>query len=280
MTETDMGNNITRRDALKRMALSIGGIIISPNILMGGDKNVFDRIFPKDNIVWDEDSFYIKRVIKVLKAIDFSFNKEANSKEKTFTCYSIVSPKNTRKCASLKIKRDADRMLIKLIRKGSYGYSQFLSVDEHLTNESDLISWNYSLSFSNAEDNKPFIGNRISGSGSLLNNHIRINENDCLKDYKTSTGRVMISWNSFDFIEKIAKDGNAVSCDFIDECDMYSGVRTFSPFKKAKVSLKCEQHNLYSWTLTGQGTIPVFYWLDEHSDLLFVNSGMNVFVRN
>lgn len=285
MIEIKMENGISRREALKRILLGMGGIMITPSALFAQCSNEdvvdLDETLDSTSDIWfGEDSFYIKRLGKVLNNIHTSFDIDLSSSERRFSCYSFVAlSNNIKQCASLNMKRESGLLSMDLVRLGSYGGNQHLLLNEKLSDQNKLSEWDYSLSFSNSSDKKPFIGDITKGSGRLVNNQILINEGGNEYLYKMITGDALISWSMFELIEHFANTAEPIVFDSIDECDCYSGIRTLKPYKKAKIIIDKEEYTLYGWLLTGCGVVPSFFWLNGDGKLLFVNSGMNVFIR-
>lgn len=284
MIEIKMENGISRREALKRILLGMGGIMITPSALFAQCSNEdvvdLDETLDSTSDIWfGEDSFYIKRLGKVLNKIHTSFDIDLSSSERTFSCYSFVAPNNIKQCASFKIKRESELLFMNLVRFGSYGVNQHLLLKEKLSDQNKLSEWDYSLSFSNSSDGKPFIGSVTKGCGRIIKNQIFINEGGNEYLYKLMTDDALISWSMFELIEHFANTAETIVFDSIDECDCYSGIRTLRPYKKAKILIDKEEYTLYGWLLTGRGVVPSFFWLNGDGKLLFVNSGMNVFIR-
>ena len=88
-----------------------------------------------------------------------------------------------------------------------------------------------------------------------------------------------MTWNLFEVVEEVSGTADRYDFDVIDEYDIYGGVRRLMPSKSAEIDIAGTRHVLKGWVVTGEATLPMFFWLAESGTLLFANSGMVVYVR-
>jgi hypothetical protein len=274
-------NKITRREALQKTVLLAGGLF-TPSLLRFGYGLMGSGSPAQTDAVTDEDIFFISRVAEALQNNPVEDAESALSVpyQHNYTIFFTVQKEHPVIKGAIAIEREPLGLAVKIIRKGTLEHHQFVNIRQTLT-KSSLIGtpaeWTYETRFS-TEDGKPLYGIPVTGHGYMKDGAVCVNELSHRRIYPLQKPDFTLSWNLMDAVQHVADTQLPLQFDVIDECDIYGGLKTLQLFKHAKVSINGTVRRLKSYILTGTGTLPRFYWLNENGRLLFVNSGMEVYV--
>ena len=269
---------ITRREAIGRMAWITGSLVLGPSLLEFGSE-----LLGKDvDALAQKDMFFIRRIGEAL--IDdesFRFDTQKACPEKLFRIYSIVHPGHPLSKGFLRLKHSEDTLTVGVTRNGSFGHHQYISIEQSVSGKfCEPSEWRYNSRLASKEDMAPLYGQPTEGRGKRVSDRMEIEEKNNVRRFDLKTKICTLTWNLFEAIGDIAGrvDGR-YDFDTIDEYDMYGGVKRLLPFKSAEIDVLGTKYRLKGWVVTGDATLPLFFWLNESGTLLFANSGMVVYVR-
>ena len=267
---------INRREAIKRMMLLTGSLVLGPSLLGFGSELLGKDI---ENLT-ENDIFFIRRIGEVLNSETSLFENEKNGTKKQFRIYSIVHPGHPAQKGLLQLERGESDLTVDVIRKGTFGHHQYIRIEQNVSGRlCEPAAWDYTSRFATQENTEPLYGKAIRGKGEKTGNSLSIRENDTRQRIDMQTDTCTLTWNLFEAIEELAAANEGLEFDTIDEYDIYGGVKKLRPFKSAEIDISGKIHYLRGWLLTGTATLPLFFWLDRSGHLLFANSGMVVYVR-
>lgn len=268
---------ISRRKALKRMALYAGGALLSPG-LFGFAQEAFGRGAVR---MTDEDRFFIRRIAEVVAfgagTVGSGNGLAAGGR---FAIYSIVHAGHPVRKGTLTFDRQPDGLIVDVCREGSFGHHQYTQITERTAGDFfEPLSWDYVSRLSERPGSMPLYGVPIAGRGRVEMNMIVFQENDTERRIEPQSDNVTLSWNLFPAVERLSGSEKSYRFDVIDECDIYGGPRLLRPYRQAVLEMGGRQHRLYGWIAAGHAAVPWFFWLDDAGKLLFANTGMVVFVK-
>lgn len=269
--------NMTRREAIKRMAWITGSLVLGPSLLEFGSE-----LLGKDiGKMTEKDLFFIRRIGEVLIKED-SFHCDASPKcsEKSFRIYSIVHSGNPLNRGTLRLKHTEKDLSVNVVRNGSFGHHQYISIEQNVSGRfCEPSEWRYNSRLATDGNAFPLYGQPTEGTGKRVSDHMEIEEKNSVSRVALKTKICTLTWNLFGAIENVAGTADQYDFDTIDEYDVYGGVKRLKPFKSAEIDIDGMKRTLNGWVVTGNSTLPLFFWLNESGSLLFANSGMVVYVR-
>ena len=268
---------ITRREAIKRMGWMTGALILGPSLLEFGSE-----LLGKDiGKMTEKDLFFIRRIGEVLVNEDsFRFDAVQKGTEKWFRIHSIVHPGHPWNMGSLRLERGENELSVEVVRNGSFGHHQFVRIEQTVSGRfCEPSAWNYNSRLATDGQALPLYGQPTEGKGRRVSDRMEIEEENRVHRVDLKTKICTLTWNLFEVVEEVSGTADRYDFDVIDEYDIYGGVRRLMPSKSAEIDIAGTRHVLKGWVVTGEATLPMFFWLAESGTLLFANSGMVVYVR-
>ena len=167
-------------------------------------------------------------------------------------------------------------------RRGNSGYSQFQLA--HMECKQDTlatpISWTFETKMALKPDDPPYLQSGRKRSVSVRDGVMRIQD----KLHTTQTplnGPYGNEWSMLEAVQRLPLGKTQpIHYTLIDEYDTPQSNHTLAFRDKVTVPFKNGPLQLTSYCDLGSAVIPTTYWVDEHSRLLFVCSGLQVYALN
>jgi len=270
---------ISRREALRRIFTAAGLVAVSPS-LMSFYNQLTD---PSGRSSLVPDKFFINRVREALKGAGKLSIPPAGSGKRVYQVYSLLFADRPLRKGTILLNHDGDALSAEIRRQGSSPekFSQFIFIKQKVRSDALLspVSWTYksylAKTVNGASYRTPLEGRgEYDGKGLIA-----VSEGSATRNYHAPLPTAM-KWNLLLAIDSIAKGNLPLEFGLIDEYDLYAGERKIQPYATASVESDGKTIALRSVVMTGPGTLPAFFWLDETGTPLFVNTGTEVYILN
>lgn len=286
MEDKIMAEKITRRDALKKMITYMAGVSTVPSLL-GFTTELFSAT-TSDSI----PTLYLDRVAEVIRGANITpaqrLKEDPYEYQREYTIYSLIRYAKFVKGKSRPqvkgsirlIRQNRTELSLDLMRHGAFGHHQFVHIDQILS-ENDLstpVQWSYQTRLAPSAQAEPLHGKVVSGTGRCTGSELLFSEQGMTRNYSLNGIPWTLNWNLLDALPRLKNyTGTFLT---VDEYDLPGGTKTLFPYKKCGIQIAGTWYDLHSYVLLGNGTLPTFYWLNRHNELLFINTGMEVYALN
>ena len=275
---------ISRREALRCMLTTAGIMSISPSLMGFYDQltGMFDC--QRGNSYQQSlspDRFFINRIREALKGDGQMPVLPMSSNQRHYDIYTLLFADKAVRKGSVRLNLNKNTLTVEVERTGwlPENYCQYTFVTQEIRPDGLLspISWQYKSYLAKTMLDMPY-RTPLEGTGEYDDKgRITIIEGLSSHKYQASLPAT-INRNLLLAIDGLAKGDLPFSFDIIDEYDLYAGARKIQAYGTAEIESDGKTTALHAVVMTGQGTLPTFFWLDENDIPLFVNTATEVLI--
>lgn len=172
------------------------------------------------------------------------------------------------------------RIAVDYERFAASGYSFFMNA-ESICREDELstpLTWSYSAKMAASAGDPPYLETGVSKTGEVSGGQMRVTTG---ADVETDAvpARYTHKYNLFDSTQHLSgPETRAVAFTLIDEFDQLRHNQVLEYHDQVQVLVGGIPQTLTAYVNKGEGVIPAVYWVDRYGRLLFMMSGMEIYV--
>jgi len=139
------------------------------------------------------------------------------------------------------------------------------------------VRWEYSAEVVDSQG-KPYENSKIAKRAEAADGRVEIADTHSVRRFAIN-GPSTINWAVWDAVMRMAREpAEPIHFSMLDHFDQLKRRQTLAFRKSVVVTLRGRHVTLHAFEHVGEGIVPWIYWVDDQGRLLFVVSGLEVYV--